>query len=141
MVEAAESLHGHLGPFLVVGVKMGLLGLREIGNPKDNGQLHVTARMKGSTPFTCALDGIQVVTRCTIGNQRLKLESSDSSVIAAKFELKNDEREVTVVLKPEVLRDLEEKVLGRKVPPRELRRLALKIFSTPENELFIVKRR
>ena len=29
-VKTAADFHGHLGPFLVLGVRMGLIGLREL---------------------------------------------------------------------------------------------------------------
>jgi len=141
LIEAAERLHGHLGPFLVVGVKMGLLGLRKLGSPRNNRQLRVTAKIKEAVPYTCALDGIQMATQCTIGNRRLKLENSDSSTIAATFRLKDGTREVEVTLKTEVLRDLEKRVLGNKVSSKKLRELAWEVALMPEDELFLVQNR
>jgi len=139
LIEAAERFHGHLGPFLIVGLKMGLLALRKLGKPGENGQLQATVKTKLKTPYTCALDGIQIATQCTIGNRRLKLENVFSSTIAAKFRLENSEREIEVFVKPEFLRELEKKVLGKKASSQEMRRLAWKVASTPEDEIFIVE--
>lgn len=36
LLEEAEAFHGHLGPFLVVGLKAGQLALRELGTKKGD---------------------------------------------------------------------------------------------------------
>ena len=81
------EFHGHLGPFLVLGVRMGLAGLRELKVKRGEKKLWVTAMLNYSIPISCALDGLQVATKCTLGNKKLRL--LDSSGIAAKFELED----------------------------------------------------
>ena len=58
------KLHGHLGPFLVVGIRMGLLALKLFSSP---GYFGITAVSEtGSrTPLSCLTDGIQLGSGCT----------------------------------------------------------------------------
>jgi formylmethanofuran dehydrogenase subunit E len=39
--EKAADFHGHLGPFLVIGVRMGLVGLKKLGLRQDDRQLSI----------------------------------------------------------------------------------------------------
>jgi len=81
LLEKAGDFHGHLGPFLVVGVRAGLRGLRELQARKENLDVSAKARLTYSVPYSCILDGIQVATGCTIGNTRLTYEDSSNPMI------------------------------------------------------------
>ncbi len=133
----AEEFHGHLGPFLVLGVRIGLIGLREL-EVKGDEKLRVTTMLKYSVPFSCVVDGIQVATKCTIGNKKLRLRSSPG--ISAKFELQKGEQ-VTVTVDPAVFDRLKGELLSENVPPEEVRQLAQLIASMPEKELFMIRRK
>lgn len=134
ILRKAEEFHGHLGPLLVLGVKMGLVGVRELGVKGNDEQLRVAAMTKDSTPFSCVIDGIQVATKCTIGNKKLRVKNS--SGIAAKFELQNIEQ-VTVTVNPTTFNKLKSQLLSKSVPMEELAQL---VASMPEEELFTVGR-
>ena len=138
ILNRAEEFHGHIGPFLVLGVRMGLIGVREWGAKENKETLHVTAMLKHSVPFSCVVDGIQVATKCTIGNRKLKLRSS--SGIAARFELQRGEQ-ITVSVNPTAFERLKNELLSENVPPKEVRKLAHLVASMPEEELFIIGRR
>lgn len=51
IIQKAVDFHGHLGPFLVVDVCMGLIGLRELETTSDNSQLHVTISVRQTVPL------------------------------------------------------------------------------------------
>jgi len=131
LLKKAADFHGHLGPFLALGVRMGLVGVRELGAKENAEKLRVTVMLKHSVPFSCVIDGVQVATKCTVGNKKLRVKKS--SGIAAKFELQNGEH-VTVTVNPATFNKLE------KVSSGELRELAQLVASMPEEELFIVGR-
>jgi formylmethanofuran dehydrogenase subunit E len=137
-IKKAADFHGHLGPFLVIGVRIGLIGVRELEVKGNDEMLHVTAMLKYSVPFSCVVDGIQVTTKCTIGNKKLRLRSS--SGIAARFELQRGEQ-VTVAVDPTAFERLKNELLSENVPPEEVRKLAYLLASMPEEELFIIRRR
>ena len=138
MLRKAEEFHGHLGPFLVLGVRIGIIGVRELGVKGNDEKLHITAMLKNFVPFSCVIDGIQVATKCTIGNKKLGLRNS--SEIAAKFELQSGEQ-VTVAVDPTAFDRLKKELLSEKVPAEEVRHLAQLVASMPEEELFIIRRK
>lgn len=138
IIKKAADFHGHLGPFLVMGVRMGIIGVRELGMKGNEEMLRATAMVKDFPPFSCIIDGIQVATKCTMGNKKLRLRSS--SGIAAKFELQNKEQ-LTVTVNPTAFDRLKNELLAENVPPEKLRQLAQLVASIPEEELFIIRRK
>lgn len=135
-IKRAEGFHGHLGPFLVIGVRMGLIGIRELEVKENNDKLRITAMLRHSVPFSCIIDGIQVTTKCTIGNQKLKL--IDSTGIAAEFGLQQREK-VIVTVNPTAFNRLKSKLLSENVSQEETEKLASMIASMPEEELFTIE--
>lgn len=138
IVREAADFHGHLGPFLVIGVRMGLIGLRELKTTRGDPKLQATTILKRAVPFSCAMDGIQVTTQCTVGNGKLKLKSTQKTV-SAEFKL-NRGRQVTVTLKPAKFEELERSM------PKSARsykniRLAREVASSPEKELFTIEKK
>jgi formylmethanofuran dehydrogenase subunit E len=131
LLEKARDLHGHLGPFLVVGVRAGLRGLRELQTRKENLDVSATAQLTYSVPYSCILDGIQVATGCTIGNKRLRFENSSNPMI-----LFHDRggRAVAVSILPEAIDELMRQ-LAKDAPAEEA---AYKAAAMAEEELFEV---
>jgi len=137
-IEKAADFHGHLGPFLVMGVRIGLIGLRELELKQGAKRLQVTASLKYSVPFSCVLDGIQVATGCTFGNKKLTL--IDSHGIAAKFRLPNQEQTI-VAVNQTVFNKLKKELLSKRASNHEVEELARLIASTPEKDLFVTKKK
>jgi len=136
LLRVATDLHGHFGPFLALGVRAGLVGLRELGAKAGDTQLHVTGTLEYALPFSCFLDGIQSTTKCTVGNKRLAWK--ESKEIGALFLLKNSGRQVEVRVNPSVIQELNRR-LNKMPPDEETRQLALGIASRSERELFSVR--
>ena len=136
ILKEAEGFHGHLGPFLVIGVRAGLVGLMKLGIEKGDQQMSATAMLKNSIPFSCILDGVQISTGCTVGNKRLKLQ--DSSSVAIRFENKNG-RQVEIEVNSTTLDRLMERLSAKNVGSEEVRRLGYIMASIGEHELFRVK--
>jgi formylmethanofuran dehydrogenase subunit E len=95
----------------------------------------VTIRVPQTTPFSCTIDGIQSTTRCTIGNQKLKVEKSEE--ISGSFEVRSPKQELRIGVKPKIIEDL----LNRFKDGVSGEQLAAHIASVPEEELFIVEKR
>lgn len=131
LLERASEFHGHLGPFLVIGVRIGLIGLKKLGS---NNQLTIEASLPLHVPFSCIIDGLQVSTNCTVGNQKLSLRNSDS--IHVKFKREDDGPEVIVAVRGAKFEKMRSKLLGNKTPEEEVRRLAWIIANVSEDELF-----
>ena len=71
LLQESVKMHGHLCPGQVLGVRMSMLGLREIGilDPKgtDRKKLIVFVEMD-----RCATDAVQSVTGCSLGHRTMK---------------------------------------------------------------------
>jgi len=96
-------------------------------------KLEATVKIPLLTPFSCVLDGIQVTTHCTVGNQKLRIENSQKE-IAACFELQNSDRTLKVSVNPKIVEELMNEI--SKGSSNE--ELAQKIASMPENQLFTI---
>jgi formylmethanofuran dehydrogenase subunit E len=134
-IKEAEKFHGHLGPFLVLGVRMGETAKKILKISKEeNGSLQVNAKLPLLTPFSCVLDGIQVTTQCTIGNQKLKIENS-SKEISATFQCAKTGKKLKIKVNPKITDALMKK-FSEGLSNEEL---AWEIASMPENQIFSVK--
>ncbi len=63
-------LHGHKGPFLALGIRMGLLALRILGSAGFTGII-AEAYTGTEPPISCLVDGLQIATGCTAGKGNL----------------------------------------------------------------------
>ncbi|MEM3824040.1 MAG: formylmethanofuran dehydrogenase subunit E family protein, partial [Candidatus Bathyarchaeia archaeon] len=132
VIKDAEKLHGHLGPFLVIGVRIGETAKEVLlANLEESNALEATAKLPLSPPFSCILDGIQASVHCTIGNQRLKIENSREEV-TIRFKPRNSGKILKFNLNQKVVEELLNKI-SEGIPSEEL---AWKIARASENELF-----
>ena len=140
LVERARDIHGHLGPFLVLGVKMGLAGMKRLGIKENMRQLHIETEIPRQIPYTCTLDGIQATTQCTFGNQRLVFKEANLPIISAKFGLKNQNKQVIISLRDKILQTLMKKLKEAKKDATVVQEnLAWMIVSMPEDRLLSIK--
>lgn len=136
-LRAASDLHGHFGPFLALGVRMGLYALRELAVKEGDKGLHTTVMLEYATPISCVLDGIQASTKCTVGNTRLAWRKSKE--VGAIFQLDHSMKLVDIWLKSEVFRELKRR-LASHPSDEETRQIGLDIASRSDVELFLRKR-
>lgn len=74
--EAARRLHGHLGPWLALGMKAGAEALRILeARPHFGLSARVGCRL--ATPVSCLIDGVQWMTGATYGKRNLFAEESE----------------------------------------------------------------
>jgi formylmethanofuran dehydrogenase subunit E len=99
MVECGIRLHGHSGPYLNLGIKMGLLALEILG-VKGYFDLSAEVELEYRTPMSCLIDGLQVSTGCTLGKGNITVKDNPD-IIRALF--KSDRKILLVTLKPEIM--------------------------------------
>lgn len=133
-LEKAAEFHGHLGPFLAIGVRMGLAGLSKLDTKTDS--YVITASLPLHVPFSCIIDGLQITTKCTVGNQKLSLKNSTR--VQAEFKRKDNGQKVVVALKQSTFEKLKSKLLQKTMVEEEVRELAWKVAALPEEELFVL---
>ncbi|MGD0449482.1 MAG: formylmethanofuran dehydrogenase subunit E family protein [Candidatus Bathyarchaeia archaeon] len=131
IIEFARQLHGHVGPYLVIGLKMGAAAKKALNIP-DAELAHLRAEVAVPLypPFSCLLDGIQVATTCTIGNQRLQFKNSKT--IQGTFVVEEPRKIVKIALTKHFREILEE----RKKEDKLSEAYAWELAEVPENQLF-----
>ena len=80
-LETVVQVHGHLGPSVVAGARMGMIGLRAM---EAKGYFDVEVTCEGplaKPPQSCFLDGIQVMTGATLGKRNLQWVQADQLAV------------------------------------------------------------
>ena len=78
------QFHGHLGPSVVAGARMGMAGLRSV---EARGHFDVEVVCEGpfaKPPQACFLDGVQVATGATLGKRTLHWVQADRIAVRVK---------------------------------------------------------
>jgi formylmethanofuran dehydrogenase subunit E len=90
LLRQAEAFHGHRCPFLALGVKAGQYAMNYLSHhehghghshghgPRHQGPGEVVALVEGNN---CFVDGIQMVTGCTLGNNGLILKDLGKAAV------------------------------------------------------------
>ena len=129
-LSAAARFHTHLGPYLVVGLRMGRVITRELGNEPFS--YRVSARTGRRPPYSCLVDGIQVATPCTTGNGGLVVEEERSMSVGV--EAKTGAR-LTVSLNGGIFDRIE-----NECTEENQEAFAVEIWKMPEDDLLTVER-
>ena len=71
LLQESVKMHGHLCPGQVLGVRMSMLGLREVGilDPKGTQRKNLIVFVEMDR---CATDAVQSVTGCSLGHRTMK---------------------------------------------------------------------
>lgn len=125
MIERGAEFHGHLGPFLVLGIRMGLLALKDLGSP---GHKEIDARVRTGTtpPISCLVDGIQISTGCTMGKGNIVTE--DLGMAEATFSV--DGMSLTLRVKDRMMEEIKSGKYS------SLEDFAWEVSKRPDEELF-----
>jgi formylmethanofuran dehydrogenase subunit E len=67
----AEKFHGHMGPYLVLGILAGEAALKKLNCKKYFG-VSVSVRGASNKPKSCLIDGLQLSTGATFGKGNIK---------------------------------------------------------------------
>lgn len=131
LLEAGVKFHGHLGPYLVLGLRMGVVAVR-ILKPKGLRELSVRVWTKKTPPQSCLLDGIQISSGCTLGKGSVRVEASRRT----RAIFRKGRR--SVLIEPtEKTTALLAKVSGQ--PPARIRETARLLYRTSDRELFTLR--
>jgi formylmethanofuran dehydrogenase subunit E len=136
------QFHGHLGPSVVAGARLGMIGLRAVG---AHGYFDVEVTCEGpmaQPPQACFLDGLQVATGATLGKRTLTWVPAGQIAVRVR----NTRTGAAVALRPTPM--LMELLASFKSPPKagvghgagqkadqRLEAAARKIAAMPENQI------
>ncbi|MFZ1947196.1 MAG: formylmethanofuran dehydrogenase subunit E family protein [bacterium] len=131
LLKAAGRFHGHIGPFLAIGLRMGLLANEVLGRSPFDTFAEITTRPE--PPKSCLVDGVQYSTGCTMGKGNITLRAHPR-LVRARFT--QGERVVEVSLKAAFLRRMDRALQG--APEKAVVDYAFLIMDTREGDLFEV---
>ncbi len=139
----AARFHGHLGPWLVLGLRAGTFAARKLRASPF--RLRACVFCPSRPPYTCFVDGIQVGCGCTVGKCNLRIRRSRRVVVL--FErLGQSQKEsgtpwqepagaqLELELRPEVWTELH---LTPARTKKEVESLAQDVFRRPFSQLFL----
>jgi formylmethanofuran dehydrogenase subunit E len=125
-----REFHGHVGPYVVLGYRMGMLARRILESP---GYFDMTVAVESplQPPPSCLIDGIQLGSGCTTGKRSLTVE--EGTIGRATFQTKAGST-VRIALRPEV-----PDRVGRCIEEMGVDEAGRKFLECPEEELFVVE--
>src|SRR5512137_2462430 len=100
----AISFHGHLGPYVVLGLLMGDFGLKKIKSRKYFG-LKVKVWGADKKPKSCLVDGLQLSTGATYGKGNI--EKLPGKIIKIRLTNKETGRTLAITLNKELINGLD----------------------------------
>jgi formylmethanofuran dehydrogenase subunit E len=128
-LELAGIFHTHVGPYLVVGLRMGRAVTERLGS--DPFSYRITARTGRTPPYSCLVDGLQWATPCTTGNGCLEVADERGMSIEA---VAKDGRTLTIALRSDVYERIE-----TECTEENQESFAVDIWQMPEGDLLTVR--
>ena len=107
----AIEFHGHDGPFMTLGLRMGLTAL-EMLDCKGWFGLKCEVRLNWNPPDSCVIDGIQSSTGCTMGKKNITVVEKPGveAVFTSKHKMLN------IKLKDEVIEKIKNNMTDEDIP-------------------------
>jgi formylmethanofuran dehydrogenase subunit E len=100
--EDAVRFHGHNGPFLALGFKVGSFAMKRL-RPERIKDIVCWVKTVMKTPYTCIVDGIQCSSHCTFGKGNLIPTVSREENVKITFKNRETNRMIFLDLKPSIL--------------------------------------
>ena len=127
-LKRARAFHGHLGPMVTLGLRMGEAISSRMGNKPFT--YIITAFTGPKPPLSCLVDGLQLSTPCTVGNGGIRIEVGGELRAVAQGEGKRVEVKV---------RDEIRNRIDREYDPAHEEVLPLEFWAMPEEALFEIE--
>lgn len=127
-LKEAVKFHGHLGPYLVLGI---LAGETALGNLKCKKYFGLQAKVWGAEkkPKSCLIDGLQLSTGATYGKGNI--EKFNGSKIKIEFHRIINRKKITLEFKDGLIQKL-----NKAKTHNDAETLAKEIYKTNYSELF-----
>jgi formylmethanofuran dehydrogenase subunit E len=131
LLESGVDFHGHLGPYLVLGLRMGRHAVRKL-RPKRLHEMSAIVWTRNLPPQSCVLDGIQISSGCTFGKRNISVKESNRT----RAEFRKGRR--TVAIEPTQKAATILSRVSAVSPHSELREIALTLYRMPDRELLSI---
>lgn len=103
----AIEFHGHLGPYLVLGLKAGLYANQTFGREPMKTEAFIET--KTTPPQSCFADGVQFSTGCTFGKGNIHLKEGEGLQVT----FRRNNQKLTLRLRKEIFGEI------NSLPPKE----------------------
>jgi len=128
MLNEAVEFHGHLGPYLVLGILAGEFALKRLRCKKYFG-LEVRVWGTDKKPKSCFIDGLQLSTGATYGKGNIR--QLNGSAIKVGFCNRINHKKITLRFKNNLIQKLREIKTHK-----DSESLAKKLYKTDYHKLF-----
>ncbi len=135
-MEALKQVHGHVGPWNVLGWRMGKAALRELKATWGQHELDVICYIPLKTPYSCLADGLIVGTGNSLGRLDIRLGEVMTMADIHVSVRRKDGTGPVLLLKP----DLKYLAKIRSQPDEQLDALARECGQLSERELFEIQK-
>ena len=125
----AKKFHGHLGPYLILGILAGELAIRKLRCRRYFG-LNVLVWGADKKPKSCLIDGLQLSTGATYGKSNI--EKLNGSGIKIEFCNLLNHKKLILMFKDTLIQNLKETKTHR-----DSEFLAKKLYKTEYSRLFL----
>jgi len=131
LLVAAGRFHGHIGPFLALGLRLGGIANEALG--RDPMEMRASVAVLPRPPRSCVVDGIQYSTGCTMGKGNIVIKPSPAEV-AVTFHM--GQKSVEIKVKQAFLDQMEHDLDGK--PEKAVIDYAFRIMDTAPDDIFEV---
>jgi formylmethanofuran dehydrogenase subunit E len=126
-----EEFHGHVGPYVLIGYRMGQIANKELG--KDPFSKNATIYSGTSPPVSCIVDGVQISSGCTLGKGNITIKNEN----CAKVDFSNKSgRKISIELNEEIRKEIE-----KTVTKENLLSYSEKLYEKSNEELFKISKK
>ncbi len=121
-----ERFHGHLGPYAIIGYKMGEIANKTLGLDPFSKKAVVWT---GTTPpLSCIIDGLQMSSGCTLGKGNILVRQEGSPKVQFT---NNDGKQIEITLKPSIKQEIDTTVTEENIVS-----FSEKFYRRTDQELF-----
>jgi formylmethanofuran dehydrogenase subunit E len=124
-----ERFHGHIGPYAVIGFRMGKIANEKLGNNPFSKKAQVWTSKE--PPMSCVIDGIQMSSGCTIGKGNLTIVSGNLPKVLFS---NNDGKQIEIHLRQSIINEIDTNVTEQNIIS-----YSEKLYQKPDNELFEIR--
>ena len=123
-----EKFHGHLGPYVLIGYRMGKIANEKLGDDPFSKKAVVSTGT--NPPLSCVIDGIQMSSGCTLGKGNINVISK--GIPKAVFS-NNGGNKIEIILKDSIRNEIDTTVTEENIVS-----FTEKLFEKSDEELFEV---
>ncbi len=103
-----KAFHGHLGPYVVAGLRLGRYAIKRLQADPHFG-IEADVYCPDAPPPSCVLDGIQFSSGCTLGKRNIRHHIAAEGVTAT-FRNRRSGQMISLRLRPEAIEKAVEKM-------------------------------